>query len=71
MIEIKCLEKIERLKKELERSRTGSPNQLAKRLGVTTRTLNRYIKCIEVTECVTVNYCRRRETYYIENSQSI
>jgi transcriptional antiterminator len=67
MIEIKCIEKIDRLKKEIEQSKTGNPNQLAQKLGITPRTLNRYIKCIEATEKVSVSYCRRRETYYIES----
>lgn len=60
---IKNLECLQRLHQYITTENTGSPNELAKRLNISLRSLHRHIdqlKDIKAPIC----FCRRRKTYY-------
>ncbi len=60
------LNKREYLKKLIEAEKTGTANELSKKLNISRRTLFNYFHSFEVDNKV-VNFCRRRKTYYFSD----
>jgi len=60
---LKVKEQLEMLHQLIENGRTGSPVELALRLGVTDRTVKKYISDLRKLGA-RIEFCRHRSTYY-------
>jgi predicted DNA-binding transcriptional regulator YafY len=66
MNEIKCLDNYLRLKEMLEKGCKGNPEFFAKRLGVSKRTVKRYIRALRKKENMNIIFDRSNRVYYLE-----
>ena len=67
---IQQIERLQKLNKLIEQEKTGTPKELAKRLGVTRRTLYRMIESIRLLG-VYIEYDRKSMTFYYQDSDRI
>lgn len=66
---VELQEKLEKIVKRIEHKSTGSPKELAEELGVSERTIKRYISQMR-TMGAKIKFCHSRNTYYFENPVS-
>lgn len=64
----KYVNRMQYLKELIEKERTGTPKELAKRLGISERMLFRYIENLKTSE-KPIAFCRRRKTYVFSTPQ--
>lgn len=55
----------------IEQEKTGTPKEFAKRLGISERTLNRYLNILRYEYDVEIAYSRVNKSYYYKNSVEI
>ena len=61
-------DRIERIDHRIKRSATSTPDEFARRLGITTRHLYRYIKFMREYLNMPIEYSQRIQSYvYLEN----
>jgi hypothetical protein len=65
---IEFLQKIEKLKRQIERENTGTAEELAERLCFSRRTLFNYLDLLK-DEGHSIKYCRTRKTFYFDENQ--
>ncbi|MBN2748204.1 MAG: helix-turn-helix domain-containing protein [Bacteroidales bacterium] len=55
----------------IEQEKTGTPKEFAKQLGISERTLNRYLNVLRHEYHVDIAYSRINKSYYYKNSVEI
>ncbi|HQB78461.1 MAG TPA: helix-turn-helix domain-containing protein [Tenuifilaceae bacterium] len=55
----------------IEQEKTGTPKEFAKQLGISERTLNRYLNILRHEYHVDIAYSRISKSYYYKNSVEI
>jgi transcriptional antiterminator len=55
----------------IEQEKTGTPKEFAKQLGISERTLNRYLNILRHEYHVNIAYSRINKSYYYKNSVEI
>lgn len=55
----------------IEQEKTGTPKEFAKQLGISERTLNRYLNILRYEYGVEIAYSRVNKSYYYKNSVEI
>jgi transcription initiation factor IIE alpha subunit len=62
---------MEMLNNLIVQQKTGSPKEFSKRLGISERTLNRYLNILRHEYHVDIAYSRINKSYYYKNSVEI
>ena len=55
----------------IEQEKTGTPKEFAKQLGISERTLNRYLNILRHEYHVDIAYSRINKSYYYKNNVEI
>ncbi|GCC50877.1 hypothetical protein SanaruYs_10960 [Chryseotalea sanaruensis] len=63
----KISKRLEFLDELIQKEATGSPVELAKRLGVSRRMVFNYLEYLVSEKAVTIIYCKRKKTYLYQN----
>lgn len=67
---IRKIERIQCMNKLIQQEKTGTPNELARRLGVCERQLYNLIESIRDMG-IEIHYCKKRKTYTYRNIDSL
>ncbi|HPR31107.1 MAG TPA: HTH domain-containing protein [Prolixibacteraceae bacterium] len=66
---VDAIRKLDVLERQIEQERTGNAEELSGRLRFSRRTLFNYFDLLK-EKGYTIKYCRRRNTYYFDESQT-